>query len=93
MWKIIGKTTALLLFQNRLSQIESRRTNILHKMKKRKEDKLNWPHLAQQLPCKTRYWRKYTRKNGRDEEEDVSSYMMVLRKRQRLLHSIHLGLQ
>jgi hypothetical protein len=43
---------------------------------------MNWPHLAQQLPCKTRYWRKYRGKDGGDEEEDVSSYNMALRKRQ-----------
>jgi hypothetical protein len=35
MWKVNGKTTALLIFQDRVSQIESRWTNILHKMKKK----------------------------------------------------------
>ena len=46
MWKVNGKTTALVLFQDKPSQIESRTTNILHEIKKKRVGWLHWPHLA-----------------------------------------------
>jgi hypothetical protein len=69
-WNVVlekdGEGQSDQLCEKWISVTQSKGREEYHTYNKLKEDCLDWSNLAQELSCKTQYWRKYKRKDRSD---------------------------